>query len=327
MPSRRTVIGLLALVTAAAGCSGSSKHIGAAEPATAPPTTAAPAGVVRPVGAEPEGIVYDLGTKLVAVAVRNPDRLVLLSPVSLAVMRTVPLPGSVRHLQLARPGGPVLVPDESARRLIQVSMPGGAEQATDVGKQPHDATALGGGQIAVGNEFGKSVSVIEDGRVRSTITGLKQPGGVVGAGATFAVVDVGSFLVSTYDVRTLHRLATVRAGAGPTHGVLLSGDRLLVADTRGDALLVYSLPALHAVGRLPLPGTPYGLATDPTTNLVWVTLTARNQVAGVDVAGPAPKVVATYPTVRQPNTVAVEPGSHRLWVTGTADGVVQLITR
>ena len=92
-------------------------------------------------------------------------------------------------------------------------------------------------------------------------------------------------------------------------------------------MLVFTLAPLKQVGRLALPGTPYGMAVDPSTGTVWVTLTARNQVVGLDVAGSTPRVIARYATVRQPNTVAVEPGGHRLWVTGTAAGVVELITR
>jgi DNA-binding beta-propeller fold protein YncE len=84
---------------------------------------------------------------------------------------------------------------------------------------------------------------------------------------------------------------------------------------------------LREIGHLEVGGSPYGLATDPTSDLVWVTLTARNEVIGVDVHGDTPRIVATYPTVRQPDTVAVAPGSHDLWVAGTVDGVVQHIAR
>lgn len=333
MTSRRPVLArgaVLVLVLAGlllSACSSKGKHPGAAEPATAPPISTAPAGHTVRVGAEPEGIAYDPDTRLIAVAVRNRDRLLLLDAGSLIVRRTVVLPGSVRHLQLARPGGPVLVPDESAKELVEVALPGGTTHAIAVGKQPHDAAALADGEIAVGNEFGKSVSVIKGGHVRRTITGFEQPGGVIGAGSTFAVVDVHAFTLSTYDVASLRRSAITKAGKGPTHGVLLGGGRLLVADTRGNELLVYRISPLTLLGRLATPGTPYGLASDASTNTVWVTLTARNEVIGVDVAGATPKVTATYATVRQPNTVAVAPGSHQLWVTGTADGVVQSITR
>lgn len=321
-------IAALAILMIVSACSSGKqgKHVGAAEPATAPPTSSAPQGTSHRVGDAPEGIVYDPLTKLVAVAVRKPDRLQLLDPTTLAVRSAVSLPGSVRHLQLAAPGGPVLVPDESARQLVQVSLPGGATRVTDVGKQPHDATRSGA-DLVVGNEFGKSISVVRGGRVLKTITGLTQPGGVIGDGTTVGVVDVGAFTLSTYDLTTLKRSAIESAGKGPTHGNLISHNRMIVSDTRGNQMLVFSVSPLKQIGRLALPGTPYGMASDPSSNTVWVTLTANNQVVGLDVSSNAPKVIGRYPTVRQPNTVAVSPGGHTLWVTGTHDGVVQRIAR
>lgn len=329
---RRIAAGCAAALTlaaslAACGSDGAKKGPGAAEPATAPPTSTPPTGTTRTVGDAPEGIVYDPRSKLVAVAVRNPDRLLLLDPASLQVRRTVLLPGAVRHLQLGRPGGPVLVPVESANQIVQVALPGGATRANDVLKQPHDAAQADNGDIIVGNEFGKSISIVRGGRVLQTSADLKQPGGVIADGDTIGVVDVGAFTLSTYDLATRKRTAVIEAGEGPTHGNLISGDRMIVSDTRGNRMLVFSVDPLKQVGALDLPGTPYGMTVDETTDTVWVTLTARNEVVGLDVSASTPKVIARYATVRQPNTVAVEPGSKRLWITGTEAGVVQRIDR
>ncbi|SHH25899.1 hypothetical protein SAMN05443575_3556 [Jatrophihabitans endophyticus] len=332
-PRRRRAWLLIApfsAVLVAAACGSDAGHRGpkAAEPATAPVPSTEPVGRIAKVGARPEGIVYDARTRLLAVAVRAPDRLLLLDPRTLAPRRSVALPGGVRHLQLGRPGGPVLVPVESAARIVQVSLPGGATRSTAVRKQPHDAAEATNGDVVVGNEFGRSISVIHDGVVVRTFADLRQPGGVVAAADdVVGVVDVGAFTLSTYDLDAGRRTGRVAAGAGPTHGVLVGGDRIAVTDTRGDRLLVFSLHPLRQVGTLALGGAPYGIATDSDTGLVWVTLTARNEVVGLAVSGDVPRVVARYPTVRQPNTVAVAPGSQRLWVTGTAGGVVQLITR
>ncbi|WP_375480735.1 YncE family protein [uncultured Jatrophihabitans sp.] len=323
--SIRPLLAVGLVLVAAVGCSSSPRK--AAEPATAPATTAAPAGLVRSVGAEPEGIVYDATTGTVAVAVRSPDRLLLLDPSTLAVRRTVALPGSARHLQLAAPGGPVLVPAETADELVQVSLRGGPEVRTKVEKQPHDAAGVSGGKVVVGNEFGKSASVISDGKVVRTIRGLTQPGGVVGDGTIFGIVDVGAYRLDTYDLSTYRRSGTIAAGKGPTHGELIGGGRIAVADTRGNQLLIFDVSPLRQVGALALPGAPYGLAVDRLTDTVWVTLTGRNKVVGVAVSAPAPKVIASYDTVRQPNTVAVSPGSRSIWVTGTQAGVVQRISR
>jgi DNA-binding beta-propeller fold protein YncE len=301
--------------------------LGAAEPAAAPPTTTAPTGDVVAVGGTPQGIVYDARTDLLAVAVRRPDRLLLLDPRTLAGRTSVPLPGGVRHLQLAAPGGPVLVPVETADQLVEVSLPDGATVATAVGRQPHDAAGVGDGDVVVGNELGGSLSIVHDGSVLRTFGDLQQPGGVVVDGTTAVVVDVGAFTLSTYDVDTARRRGRIPAGEGPTHAVLIAPHRVVVADTRGGELLVDDLDPLREVASIDVGGSPYGLAADPATRTVWVTLTATNEVVGLDTTEDTPRVIARYPTVRQPDTVAVAPGSHTLWITSTADGVVQRIER
>jgi hypothetical protein len=101
----------------------------------------------------------------------------------------------------------------------------------------------------------------------------------------------------------------------------------VVADTRGNQLLTYTENPLVRVGSLAVAGNPYGMAGDPSSPTVWITLTALNQVAGFDVSGTAPREIARLDTVDQADTVAVDPGSHTLWITGTRAGVVQRLTR
>ena len=96
-----------------------------AEPQSAPPQTAPVPGRIVPVGKAPEGVVVDAATRTVAVAKRDPNELVLLNADTGQVVQRVPLPGFVRHLQLADPGGPVLVPVESANALVRVELPNG----------------------------------------------------------------------------------------------------------------------------------------------------------------------------------------------------------
>lgn len=65
----------------------------------------------------------DAKTGLVAVGVRDPSRLVLVDGRSGRIVERVALPGGVRHLQLAAPGGPVLLPSEGADALLAVELP------------------------------------------------------------------------------------------------------------------------------------------------------------------------------------------------------------
>jgi DNA-binding beta-propeller fold protein YncE len=299
----------------------------AAEPATAPPVTVPPAGRVVPVGASPEGAVADPVTHVVAVGTREPDALTLVDGNTGRVLNRVPLPGHLRHLQLAAPGGPVLVPDETANSLLTVTVPDGRISGrVPTGVSPHDATSAANGVVFVANELGGTLSAVRDGRVVRTFTEQTQPGGLAAVGDLVGQIDVRQNDLSIYDAAKLERVARVPAGNGPTHVLADRHGRLVVADTRGNGLLLFRLaPQTGQESRLDLPGTPYGLAYDPVRDRIWVTLTAANEVVGIDASGPRPAVVARFPTVRQPNTVAVDSTNGRLSVTGTDDGVLQLI--
>ncbi len=321
-------IAALVVCTASGGC-GSATVVGdlppAAEPAASPRLERRPAGRVVPVGNAPEGVAADPVTGFVAVGTREPDELALVEGASGEVKERVPLPGAPRHLSLADPGGPVLVPAERADVLTRVSLPAGRAASVDVGVFPHDAVAAGG-TVFVGDERGNTISVVDRDRVRR-IPVATQPGGltVVDGDRVVAVVSVRERVVELYDTRTLERLGRAPAGAGPTHVVPGSEGRIYVVDTSGDGLLVFETrPELRLTRRVALLGAPYGLAVDPERGRLWVTLTATNEVVEL-AAGARPHVLRTLPSVRQPNTVAVNPGTGGAYVTGRADGVLQLL--
>jgi DNA-binding beta-propeller fold protein YncE len=348
----------VALVTSLAALGiGASTQPEVAEPATSPALTTAPAGRIVPVGEQAEGIIADPGTHLVAVGVRDPDGLALLDGRTGAVKVRIPLPGHLRHLDLAAPGRPVLVADEDSGNLITVSLPGGAILATvSVGRYPHPATVTGdgtfavtgelggtfavtgeqggpfavaselGGPFAVAGELGGAFVLVRDGRVVHRCTGATQPGGIAAVGDRVGVVDVRDRTLSLHDAHRETRIGRLAAGDGPTHLIADKRGHLLVVDTGGDRILTFEItPRLRQIGSTPLPGTPYGVAYDGARDRLWVTLTARNQVAGLDLTIGTPTVVATIPTVRQPNTVAVDPATGRIFVASRADGSVQLV--
>ena len=299
----------------------------AAEPAPAPVPSAPPAGRTVPVGAAPEGVVVDSQTHIVVVGVRDPAALTLLDATTGAVLRKVALPGALRHLQLAGPGGPVLVPDEGSNRLLRVALPGGEITSQVVtGVVPHDATQAANGTIFVANELGHSVVAVRGDQVVHTFTDVTQPAGLAAVGDLVGLVDVRENTLTVYDAQRLQRVAEVPAGAGPTHVVADKRGHLAVIDTRGGAVLLYELsPTLRQIGRVELPGTPYGVAYDAVRDRLWVTLTALNEVIGLNLNASAPVLATPLPTVRQPNTVAVDSATGRLFVTGTDQGVLEII--
>jgi len=230
---------------------------------------------------------------------------------------------------LAAPGGPVLVPVEGADTLVQVSLPEGEiASETTVGSNPHDAAAAPDGRIFVGNEFSDdTASVIEDDRNIETLEVPVAPGGVAATDdGLVGVIGVRGLELEVFDASTLESLGRVEAGEGPTHLVVGPDNRFYVADTRGGAILVYEArPEPQQVGRVSLPGSPYGIAVDPERGQLWVTLTEENQVVQHALEKGTPRELARYPTVREPNTVAVDTASGRVFVTGRTDGELQIL--
>jgi DNA-binding beta-propeller fold protein YncE len=324
----RRLVSVAAVAAAVCGC-GSATDVSelppAAEPDTSPPLEARPAGRVVPVGNRPEGVAADPVTGLVAVGLRDPAELALVDAGSGRVRTRVPLPGAPRHLSLAGPGGPVLVPTEPGDALSRVALPGGTIDSVAVGSFPHDAVAAGG-RVFAADERGSTVSVVDGDDVRR-IRVAAQPGGVaaVDRGRAVAVVSVRERVLEVYDSDTLERIGRAPAGAGPTHVVAGEGGLAYVIDTAGDGLLVFDTHGgLRILRRYPLLGAPYGVAADLRNGRLWVTLTARNEL--VELATSArPHRLGAYPTVRQPNTVAVDPVTGRVYVTGKVDGVLQLL--
>ena len=303
-----------------AGCGSGSSLVPAAEPAHSPPLDTRPAGRVVRIGNKPEGLAFDRRTGLLALGLANPDRLALVDGRSGRVLRTVALPESPRHLQLARPGGPVLVPAERAGLLVEVSLPAGRKRAVRVGDHPHDAAASGSREL-VGNERGHTLSVVEQGRQARILDAPVGPGGVAATrGGLVAVVGVRSRTLELFDARSLRALGEIHVGLGPTH-VVARGARLFVVDTRGDALLEVLARPLRVHRRTHLAGAPYGIAYDAEHRRFWVTLTALNRVAVLTDR----RLLRTFPPVRQPNSVTVDPATGRVFVTSRKDGTLQIL--
>jgi hypothetical protein len=300
----------------------------APEPAEAPPLEKRPAGRVVEVGSAPEGIVADPESGLVAVALRNPNELALVDGGSGETLQKVELAESARHLDLAAPGGPVLVPAEGSDSLVQVSLPDGkVTSETPVGDFPHSAAAAPGGRIFVVNEMASTASIVEDGREIEKIETALKPGGVaVTDSGLVGVVGVRDLTLEVFEADTLESLGRTEAGEGPTHVKAGPKNRFYVTDTRGDAVLIYrASPNPEQIGRVSLPGSPYGIDIDPRRNQLWVTLTSEQRVVQLALQGLTLREIGRYPTVRQPNTVAVDPATGRVFVTGRTDGQLQIL--
>ena len=203
----------------------------AQEPATSPPASERPAGRVVRTGARPEGIAVDPRSGLAAVA--GADGVTLVDAGTGAVRRRVRLPGTGPPPQ---PGAARRAVSRPARRM-RTSWPrcrrAAGVRLTSAGGHPHDAAAAGK-DIYVGDEFGGTLSVLRDGRLRRQVAVDVQPGGVAVAGDFVAVVSVRAYTLELLRRSDLSRLGAQNAGYGPSHVVADAAGRLYVADSAGE---------------------------------------------------------------------------------------------
>jgi DNA-binding beta-propeller fold protein YncE len=299
------------------------------EPATAPPVSRQPAGTVRPLPGEPEGLAVDARDAVLAAGVRAPDGVALLDTSTGRELTVVRLAGAPRHLALAGPAGPLLVPLEQTGQLVQVALPAGRVlTSARVGRQPHDAAAVGS-LVFVGNEFSNTVSLVHGGRQVAVEPGPLQPGGVAAAadGSSVVVVGVRGRRIEAYTAAG-RALGTAPAGAGSTHVAAGPGGLFYVADTEGDDVLVYSVTGRgpRLLGQVATkPGTPYGIAVDSRRTLLYVTLTATNELESFRISGRTLVPGKVWPTVRQPNSVAIDEATGRVFVASRTDNQLELI--
>jgi DNA-binding beta-propeller fold protein YncE len=299
----------------------------AAEPQSAPPQTGPILGRIVPVGASPEGVVVDAKTRTVAVAKRNPNELILLNADTGDIVSRTGIPGFARHLQLAAPGGPILVPVESINALIRVDLPSGqAAPLIFTGTVPHDAAQAANGTVFVANELGGTVSVLRGQDIVKVFTDSVQPAGLAPVGNVMGLLDVRKNDLTVYDAADLEIIGSTPAGEGPTHLVADKHGRLVAADTRGDAVRVFEpLPTPREVGVVAQPGGPYGITYDPTRDRLWVASSGTNEVIGYDLADATPREVQRLPTVQNPYSMAVDATTGKLFIAGVTGGVVQIV--
>ena len=326
--ARLLVAGALLALTACGG-GGVRVRTDVPEPAVSPPLQRPATGRLAhlPPQSQPEGLVVDALTHTIAVGVRNPDGVLILDATTLAVRRRLDLAGAPRHLQLARPGV-LLVPSEGNDRLSTIDLASGALTAQfPVGRQPHDAAAAGGSYY-VGDELADTVHVIGPNGASTVVVGPRQPGGVAAGidGQAVMVVGVRGRRVEQIDPGG-RVVGSAACGVGPTHVRAGPGGLFYVADTQGDAVLVYRAgrngPVL--VGHVHTGGTPYGLAVDPARHLLYVTLTTTNQLVVLRLSGTSAVIQRVVPVSRQPNDVAVDESTGGVIVAGTADGVLDIL--
>ncbi|WP_234995871.1 YncE family protein [Streptoalloteichus hindustanus] len=327
---------LVAGAAVLAGCSSGNEQAGealqvakslvAATPATAPPTSAAPAGAVHPLSRPVAAMAVDPGSRTLALAVRQPDELLLLGLDDLAgTPRAVPLPGAVEQLTLA--GSELLAPVPSADQLLRVKLPGGEVERVPVSGQPTGAVMVGQ-RTVVATPGTRNITVLNGTREERRVDGFQGAAVVLPSDSRALVIDRLHTSVTPVDLDTGKLGAALRAGDGASNALVDRFGRAFVVDTTSGELLAFTdtpnQPLLMRL-RYPMPGAPWGLAYDSKRDLLWITLTQRNELVGYDISGAEPVERHRFPTVHQPNSVAVDQDSGRVLVASADSGGVQVV--
>jgi DNA-binding beta-propeller fold protein YncE len=296
-----------------------------AQAAQSPPSTGQPAGGVRPLAGHAEAAVFDAATA--SLAVLSPgvggQSMVAVVPPSGAV-RQVPLPGAATAMTGDNDGRMYAA---TRGGYFRVDMRAGTATRVDVEGQPSaDFTAItrrADGKLALGSADGAVYTMGSDTAVAASLKIFARVDALVAQGNTVVVLDRGQTSVTTISANGNDADHALRAGEGATTMAADSAGRVLVADTRGDELLVFGTDPLILRQRSPVRDAPYGLAG--SSKLAWVSQTAINSVVGYDLATGIPVEKVRYRTVQQPNSLAFDEASGTLYVVSGSGAGVQVI--
>jgi DNA-binding beta-propeller fold protein YncE len=326
------LVALVAVVSGVAACSSKTTDtppptIEPAAAAVSPPAAAAPAGMLRPLGSQPRAALFDASSRTLVVLVSgaNPHTESALTVLGAGAVppRTVALPGPATAL--ADDGHGVAYLSTRGGYFV-VDLAAGTASRVDVNDQKDtDFTAIArraDGKLVLGSADGAVFILSSDTTVGQQAKIFARVDSIVTHGDTAVVLDRGQTSVTAVgpDGRAQQSL---RAGDGATTMATDPAGRVLVADTRGDELMVFGVDPLIMRQRYPVPMAPYGLAG--SSRLAWVSQTAANVVVGYDLSTGIPVEKVRYPTVQQPNFLAFDDSSDTLYVISGSGAGVQVI--
>lgn len=287
-----------------------------------PPAGRTPAGIVLPMTGQAQAAVFDPATT--ALVVLGPDK------AGHAVVTVVPAKGVGRAVPLSAAAtamtgdnnGHVYVSTRGGYFSVDIAR-GRANRVRVDGQDGTDFTAIArraDGKLVLGGADGAVYTLSCDTAVGAKLKIFARVDALVTQGNTAVVLDRGQTSVTTVDPGGTKAQQALRAGEGATTMAADPAGRVLVADTRGQALLVYGADPLMLRQRYPVRDAPYGLAG--SSRLAWVSQTTTNTVVGYDLATGIPVEKVRYPTVQQPNSLAFDEASGTLYVvSGTGAGV------
>ncbi|RVW03326.1 NHL repeat-containing protein [Rhodococcus spongiicola] len=324
IPAPRTIATAIGTALLLAGCASvtGGDNLATIEPATpaVSPSGATPDGTVQNLGVSIDALAFDPTTNTVAILTDDETRLQLQSEGSQP--RDVVLDGAATQIATA-PDGRVLLPMNGRVQIVDTAS--GEKTSITVDGDARSAVFLPDGTLAVGLASGEVQVIDTAGDVTKTVSGLASVDALALTNGDLTALDRRQTSVTEIDLDDSSLGMALRAGEGATQLATDPFGRILVTDTTGNELLVFTTDPLIMRQRYPVPGAPYGVAYDERTGLVWVTLTEENAVVGFDISTGIPVEEARYFTVRQPNSVAVDTADGTLLVgSATGDGLQRI---
>lgn len=306
------------------GCGGEdgTPNVPTREPATAavsPAAATTPAGQIYPAAAT-KALLAERETGRLAALDTAGTTLTLTDPAAPADARAITLPVAGAALAQGEPGQ-VLVAAEG--RVLRVDAATGAVTEIPVDGDVRSVQTRSDGTLVVGTANGTLRELAADGSPTRTITGLVSADAIAVTGADITVLDRRQTAV--VGVREDALGLMLRAGDGAVNAIADSEGRVIVTDTAGGELLVYTAGPLVLRQRFPVASSPYALAYDPRSDTVWVTCTQSNEVVGYDLSTGIGVEVGRFPTLRQPDAVTVDERTGDLFVaSATGDGLQRI---
>ncbi|MFL0288872.1 YncE family protein [Mycobacterium sp. SMC-21] len=293
--------------------------ISPAHAAVSPPVTGAPDGVVRALPGPGTGAAFDAATASLVVLGTDAGRPVVTvpgtPPVVLPAAATGVTGDGAGTAFLSTRGG-YLRFDIGKRAVQAVAVDGQAD--TDFTSIARRAD----GKLALGTADG-AVLIVDGTAVKSRMKAFARVDGLAAQGNTVVVLDRGQTSVTEVNADGTDVAQALRAGEGATTLAADPAGRVLVADTRGDGLLVFGTTPLMLRQQAPVRGAPYGIVG--SAKLAWVSQTATNSVVGYDLSTGIPVEKVRYRTVQQPDVLSFDERTGTLFVVSGSGAGVQVI--
>jgi DNA-binding beta-propeller fold protein YncE len=270
--------------------------------------------------------VFDGATRSLVVLGRDGRGHFVISVLAAAVPagRSAPLPAEATAITGDDRGTAFL---STRGGYFRFDVASGAVSRVDVADEHGtDFTAIarrGDGTITLGSADGTVYTLRPDATVGNRLHLFARVDALVARGDTVVVLDRGQTSVTEVDSSGAKAEQALRAGDGATTIAADPRGRVLVANTRGDELLVFGTDPLLLRQRYPVPSAPYGLAG--SSRLAWVSQTATNAVVGYDLSTGIPVEKVRYRTVQQPDALTFDDATGTLYVvSGSGSGVQQI---